>query len=151
METTTIELQLKTGELSSVPSRVESDPQLKGTKRRIVKEGNVYIGKGIKDGRSILVIPILSDAGDMTSKVEYLILLNIEFKEQISLPNKIRALGKEVSGKYERIKELVQERSVIWDDQYLESVPVDELFGRSAEKIADMIAELVSGEDHSVQ
>lgn len=151
VETTTIELQLKTGELSSVPSRVESDPQLKGTKRRIVKEGNVYIGKGIKDGRSILVIPILSDAGDMTSKVEYLILLNIEFKEQISLPNKIRALGKEVSGKYERIKELVQERSVIWDDQYLESVPVDELFGRSAEKIADMIAELVSGEDHSVQ
>ncbi|MEE4112550.1 MAG: SIS domain-containing protein, partial [Desulfobacteraceae bacterium] len=54
---TTIAILKKTGILAQLPSRVEQDPILKGTKRIIVGQGNVYIGKGRKDGRSIVVIP----------------------------------------------------------------------------------------------
>ena len=54
---TTIEVLEKKGVLKQIPSRVETDTTLKGTKRIIVQKGNVYIGKGRKDGRSILVIP----------------------------------------------------------------------------------------------
>ena len=65
----------------------------------------------------------------------YNLLLNITFKTDVSLDARIKALG----GKYEHIKNIVQENSVPWDDGYLEQVPMDELFGRSAEKIGEGI------------
>jgi glucosamine--fructose-6-phosphate aminotransferase (isomerizing) len=49
---------------------------------------------------------------------------------------KIKALG----GKYERIKNIVQETSVPWNDANLESTRMEDLFGQSAEKTADCIA-----------
>jgi glucosamine--fructose-6-phosphate aminotransferase (isomerizing) len=57
---TKIKLINKTGELKSESSRVENDSGLKGTKNIIVREGNVYIGKGRKDNKNILVIPGIS-------------------------------------------------------------------------------------------
>ena len=130
---TTIAILKKTGILDRLTSRVESDPVLKGTKRIIVRQGNVYIGKGRKDGRSILVIPATSEDPTDGSRIRYLLLLNIGFKAAIPLEKKVKALG----GKYEHIKNIVQENSVSWADNYLEEVPVDDLFGHSAEKLAD--------------
>jgi len=134
----TIEVLEKKGSLEPIPSRVEKDNILKGTKRIIIRQGNVYIGKGRKDDRSILVIPIISDSPEMPNMIEYLLLLNIAFKEEVPLAAKIKALG----GKYEHIKNIVQENSIAWDDNYLESVEIEELFGRSAEKIGELIVSL---------
>ena len=53
---------------------------------------------------------------------------------------KIKALG----GKYEHITSIVQENSVPWKDEYLELVVMDELFGRSAEKIGENIVAQVT-------
>ena len=53
---------------------------------------------------------------------------------------KIKALG----GKYEHITSIVQENSVPWKDEYLELVAMDELFGRSAEKIGENIVAQVT-------
>ena len=58
----------------------------------------------------------------------------------MSLSVKIKALG----GKYERIKNIVQENSVKWDDQYLELVEMKSLFGISAEKIGEFIVSRVN-------
>ncbi|MCJ7616780.1 MAG: SIS domain-containing protein [Desulfobacterales bacterium] len=135
---TTIEVLEKNGSLKSIPSRVEKDTKLKGTKRIIVRQENVYIGKGRKDDRSILVIPIISDSPEMPNMIRHLLLLNIAFKEEVPLAAKIKALG----GKYEHIKNIVQENSIAWDDNYLESVEIEELFGRSAEKIGEFIVSL---------
>ncbi len=134
-EDTTIEVLKKGGDIADVPSRVETDRRLKGTKRIIVRQGNVYIGKGRKDDRSILVIPILSTLTDRTNSIEHLLLLHISLKENVPLENKIKALG----GKYEHIKNIVQENSIAWQDDYLELVKIDELFGRSAEKVGEFI------------
>jgi glucosamine--fructose-6-phosphate aminotransferase (isomerizing) len=139
-EETTIEIIRKDGVLKPIPSRVETDNVLKGTKRIIVKEGNVYIGIGRKDDRSIIVIPIISTSPDMPNIIENILLLTISFKENVSLSVKIKALG----GKYERIKNIVQENSVKWDDQYLELVEMKTLFGISAEKIGEFIVSRVS-------
>jgi glucosamine--fructose-6-phosphate aminotransferase (isomerizing) len=130
---TSIRILKKTGILNELPSRVETDSVLKGTKRIIVREGNVYIGKGRKDGRSIVVIPATSKDPADGSRIRYLLLLNIGFKASIPLDTKIKALG----GKYEHIKNIVHENSVPWADDYLNDVAVDDLFGRSAEKLAD--------------
>ena len=137
---TTIEIVKKDGVLAPIPSRVETDPLLKGTKRIIVREGNVYIGIGRKDDRSIIVIPVISTSPDTANLIENILLLNISFKENVSLDIKIKALG----GKYERIKNIVQENSVVWEDKYLEFVEMKELFGISAEKIGEFIVSRVN-------
>jgi glucosamine--fructose-6-phosphate aminotransferase (isomerizing) len=139
-EGTTIEIIRKDGVLKPIPSRVETDNLLKGSKRIIVSEGNVYIGIGRKDNRSIIVIPIISTSPDMPNLIENILLLNISFKENVPLAVKIKALG----GKYERIKNIVQESSVKWDDQHLELVEMKALFGISAEKIGDFIVSRVN-------
>jgi glucosamine--fructose-6-phosphate aminotransferase (isomerizing) len=137
---TTIKVVTKRGVAKDISSRVETDAQLKGTKRIIVRQKNVYIGKGRKDERSIAVIPVLSNSPSSPNIIENLLLLHIMFKDNIPLSAKIKALG----GKYEHIQNIVQENSIIWDDQLLEGIAVDELFGRSAEKVGEFIISQVS-------
>ena len=164
VEETRIDIVRKTGALESATSRVETDHKLKGTKNIIVKEGNVYIGRGRKDGKSILVIPVLtppsspsrpysssassppsasfsqgaSSAKMSGNAIQYILSLNVSFKkmEQVSLLKRIKALG----GKYTRIKDTVLESgSIPWDDKLLNLIKIEDLFGDSAEKIGDYI------------
>jgi len=134
-EETSIRVLRKDGVLQPIPSRVEADTLLKGTKRIIARQGNVYIGKGRKDDRSIIVIPIISDFQGAPNRIENLLLLNIGFKDNIELSVKKKALG----GKYEHIKSIVQENSIEWDDRFLEKPDMKDLFGSSAEKIGEFI------------
>lgn len=138
---TRIEIVDKTGVLKPIPSRVETNSRLTGTKKIIVSEGNVYVGKGRKDDRSILVIPLISAAPETPSTLANLLLLNIAFKSNVLLPDKIKALG----GKFERIKNIVQENSPEWEDRFIEMVSIDELFGRSSEKISEVIVAAING------
>jgi glucosamine--fructose-6-phosphate aminotransferase (isomerizing) len=141
-EDTTIAVIKKQGAVAAISSRVEQDNRLKGTKRIIVGQGNVYIGKGRKDERSILVIPILTTSDSSPNRIEYLLLLHVSFKTNVALDTKLKALG----GKYEHIKNIVQENSLTWHDRHLELVPIEELFGRSAEKIGEFIVAQLNGQ-----
>jgi glucosamine--fructose-6-phosphate aminotransferase (isomerizing) len=137
---TRIQIVKKEGSSSTIPSRSETDQTLKGTKKIIVRQGNVYIGKGRKDDRSILIIPIISTDPNRPNTIEHLMLLEIDFKAQVDLPTKVKALG----GKHEHIKNLVQENNIQWEDQFLELIDMPELFGRSAEKVSEMIVSRLS-------
>jgi glucosamine--fructose-6-phosphate aminotransferase (isomerizing) len=141
-EETTIEVIKKTGEVAGLPSRVEQDNRLKGTKRIIIRQGNVYIGKGRKDERSIMIIPILTVSNQKPTRIEYLLLLHVSFNTNVDLDTKIKALG----GKHEHIKNIVQENNIIWHNRLLELVDVEELFGRSAEKIGEFIVSQQKGQ-----
>ena len=136
-EDTTIEVRKKRGELHPIPSRVETDTSLKGTKRIIVRQGNVYIGKGRKDDRSIVVIPVITSGGHL---IENLLLLNVDFQENAALDVKVKALG----GKYEHIKNIVQESSIEWNDRLIEGIEMETLFGFSAEKIGERIVSKIN-------
>ena len=136
-EDTTIEVLNKRGELHPIPSRVETDTALKGTKRIIVRQGNVYIGKGRKDDRSIVVIPVITSGGHL---IENLLLLNVDFQENAALDVKVKALG----GKYEHIKNIVQESSIEWNDRLIEGIEMETLFGFSAEKIGERIVSKIN-------
>jgi glutamine---fructose-6-phosphate transaminase (isomerizing) len=139
-EETTIEVIKKTGTSTALKSRAEKDRSLKGTKKIIVQRGNVYIGIGRKDNRSILVIPMISKDPSRPNTIEYLMLIDIEFNDQVTITAKVKALG----GKYEHIKNLVLEYTQAWDDAYLEHVNMRELFGLSAEKIAESIVSTIT-------
>jgi glucosamine--fructose-6-phosphate aminotransferase (isomerizing) len=137
---TRIDVESKTGNLAGESSRVETDHRLKGTKNIIVREGNVYIGKGRKDNRSILVIPVLSSSPTSPNIIEFLLSLNIAFKstEEVSLLKKIKALG----GKYTRLKDwILESKNVTWDDKYLNLVDIETLFGATAEQAVEAIVE----------
>ena len=140
-EDTTIEVIKKRGDIADVPSRAETDTRLKGTKRIIVRQGNVYIGKGRKDERSIMIIPILTTSDSGPNRIEYLLLLHVSFRQDTTLDTRIKALG----GKYEHIKNIVQENSIAWQDSFLDLLEIEELFGRSAEKTADFIVSRKNG------
>ena len=81
------------------------------------------------------LFPEISVSPDKPNIIEYLLLLNIEFKEALPLDIITQALG----GKREHIQNIVQENSITWEDNYLKFIAMDELFGRSAEKIAEYI------------
>jgi len=137
---TRIDVESKTGNLAEESSRVETDHRLKGTKNIIVREGNVYIGKGRKDNRSILVIPILSSSPTSPNIIEFLLSLNIAFKstDEVTLLKKIKALG----GKYTRLKDwILESKNVAWDDKYLNLVDIETLFGATAEQAVEAIVE----------
>ncbi len=131
VENSKIELVKKAGSSSKIKSRVEADNKLKGTKRIIVKAGNVFIGKGKIDNRSILIVPIMKKG----PHIDHLLLLNVSFKREIDLSKKVKALG----DKFTHIKNIVEETDLPWDDNYLNLLDVEELFGSSAEKIAEFI------------
>ncbi|MBM3295997.1 MAG: SIS domain-containing protein, partial [Candidatus Aminicenantes bacterium] len=134
-ERSTIEVRRKGGTLRNIPSRVESDNRLQGTKSIIVRQGNVYIGRGRKDGLSILVVPVLSPSPSRPNMIEFLLLLHVVFRDRVPLGARVKALG----GKYEHIKNIVLETRGSWDDGWLEAVPIDDLFGLSAEKVAESL------------
>jgi glucosamine--fructose-6-phosphate aminotransferase (isomerizing) len=140
--TTRIELIKKSGTLVNEHSRVEEDPKLKGTKNIIVREGNVYIGKGRKDKKNILVIPVISANPATPNIIEYILSLNVSFKTsgQVPLLKKIKALG----GKYNRLKDWILESdSISWDDKFLNLIEVETLFGETAEKAVELIIEKI--------
>jgi glucosamine--fructose-6-phosphate aminotransferase (isomerizing) len=131
VEDSTIHLLKKEGSAAAIASRVETDNRLRGTKRIIVKNGNVFIGKGRRDDRSILAVPVMSTG----TKIDHLLLFSVGFKKQVALQKKMDALG----GKYHHIRSIVEETSIAWKDEFLEFLEVEALFGMSAEKIAETI------------
>jgi len=135
---TKIKLINKTGALKNQSSRVEKNSSLKGTKNIIVREGNVYIGKGLKDNKNILVIPGISSNPATPNIIEYILSINISFKSSNKVPllKKIKALG----GKYNRLRDWVVESGDLkWDDKYLNLIEVENLFGDTAEKVVENI------------
>ncbi|MCK7511534.1 MAG: hypothetical protein MZV70_50825 [Desulfobacterales bacterium] len=101
-----------------------------------MRQGNVYIGKGRKDDRSILVIPLLSAAPPGASRIEHLLLLHIAFKDTGAAEpedprprRQVRAHQEHRPGKQHRLG-----ATTCWS-----RCPIDELFGRSAEKVGEFI------------
>jgi len=137
VDTSTITLVKKEGTAAGLVSRVETDNRLQGTKRIIIARGNVYLGKGRKDQRSILAIPLIAGTGPSPNTIAHLLLLEISFRADVSQKARAQALG----GKYEHIKNLLAESNLPWDDAHLDLVPISDLFGRSAEKISEIMVE----------
>ena len=71
-----------------------------------------------------MVIPVLTTSDTGPNRIEYLLLLHISFCQNTTLESRIKALG----GKYEHIKNIVQENSIAWRDNFLDFLDIEELF-----------------------
>ena len=131
VEQSTISIRTKGGIAEKMKSRAESSATLMGTKKTIVRTGNVYVGFGRSDNAPITIIPLLQDKPG----VRNLLLAHIAFNEKLSVREKIEALA----DRYNDIRNMINEYNLSWDDAYLEQMPIGVLMGESVEFITTKI------------
>ena len=112
-------------------SRADHSTTLMGVKKTIVSTGHVYLGRGKTDNAPIMIIP-LQGAG---SQISNLLLIHIIFNENLNLPEKIEVLG----NRYDDIRNLINEYNLVWNDEYLDDLPLEFLFSEPIEVIAGKI------------
>lgn len=126
-----IAIRAKGGVAAGMQSRADYPTALMGVKRTIVSTGHVYLGRGKIDGAPIMIIPLRgADAG-----ISNLLLLHIRFNENLTLTEKIAALGY----RYHDIRNLIDEYNLMWEDRRLEDFSLESLFSESIENIAGRI------------
>ena len=132
---TKIQLISKTGIAKDISSRSDGSPSpLAGTKKSVVREEEVFLGIGLADGRSILIIPISTQEGNICN----LLLFHIRFQEKISVDVARKVLG----ASYEKIQNMVIESNQEWKDEYLTQIPAEILCAQGPKEIVEKISEI---------
>lgn len=127
----TIAVCAKGGVAAKMKSRADNPTALMGVKRTIVSTGHVYLGRGKTDSAPIIIIPL---RGEKTA-VNNLLLIHVQFNENLKLADKITVLGY----RYNDIRNLIDEYNLRWNDRYLEDIPLESLFSEPAEAIVGLI------------
>ncbi len=105
----------------NIPSRVERQPQLVGTKRRVAAEQDVLVARGRRDGRTVILVPEVK-AGTTTGVT----LLQVRFHERLDPPT-MRSVLVGYDRRYDRLVDWVTETEGGFDDRRLGELPVDGL------------------------
>jgi len=130
---TTIMILKRGGVSLQMQSRVEKTSALVGTKKGIVSLKRIYAGLGRTDGAPLVIVPLLGHKG----RVENLLLLHVMFNESLSVEERLKIIGKRVN----KLKDLIQESNLSWNDNFIADIPVGILLGESAEAIVGRIRE----------
>jgi glucosamine--fructose-6-phosphate aminotransferase (isomerizing) len=116
------------GAASSLRSRTDEDPTLRGSKWLALRNNTVQIGVGQQDGRHIAIIPLRGSK----PREARILLLHIEYNEAATLEQRLQLLRNR-GQVYDRLKAAVTEVNRQWSDDLLLEVPVSTLFDDSAE------------------
>ena len=104
-----------------LPSRVERNADLRGTKRRVATEREVLVGIGRNDGRTVLFVPEVK-GGETTG----ITLLHVVFHDR--LPTDVmRGVLQGYDRRYDRLVDWVTETEGAFDESLLGELPVAEL------------------------
>jgi glucosamine--fructose-6-phosphate aminotransferase (isomerizing) len=128
---TTISIVNRGGVSVGMISRAETSKTLIGTKRTIVRTGNLYVGLGRVDGRPLVIVPLLKGSDGVSG----LLLVHVDFNAALTAADKMEILG----DRYRDIRNLVNEYNIPWDDAYLGGLPIEILLGESVEFVAAKI------------
>jgi len=131
LDTSTIAIRQREGVSLEMKSRAEASKRLMGTKRTIVRTGNLFAGYGKSDGAAITIIPLLGNKPG----VRNLLLVHVEFNESLSTKEKAAVLG----DRYNDVRNMIHEYNLTWDDSYLDVLSIGTLLGESVEFIATKI------------
>ena len=105
----------------NIPSRVERQPQLVGTKRRVAAEQDVLVARGRRDGRTVILVPEVK-AGTTTG----ITLLQVRFHDRLD-PPAMRSVLVGYDRRYDRLVDWVTETEGAFDDRRLGELAVDGL------------------------
>ena len=113
----------------NVPSRVEHNAELKGTKRRVAVDRRVGVALGRSDKRTVLLVPEIK-GGQTTG----LTLLQVRLHDRLPA-NVARGVLQGFDDRYSRLTDTVVETEPLFRDDLLATVPVVDLL---TEPIADL-------------
>ena len=131
-ENATITIVDRGGLSRDLPSRVDKNPALVGTKRRVAAERDVLVARGRSDGRTVIFVPEVK-AGTTVG----LLLLHVRFHDR--LPAAVaRTILQGYDRRYDRLVDWVSETEGVMRDDVLETVSVADLLIRPMSEIADL-------------
>ena len=114
-----------------VPSRVETNSQLLGTKRRVASEKEVLVARGRSDGRTVVFVPEVK-GGTCTG----ITLLHVRFHDRLPAAT-MRGVLQGYDRRYDRLVDWVTETEGTFRDDLLADVPVADLLVLPISDMAD--------------
>jgi glucosamine--fructose-6-phosphate aminotransferase (isomerizing) len=125
----TIEIVDRAGLGREVPSRVERNHDLRGTKRRVAMDRDVLVARGRADGRTVVLVPEIKGA-----QVTGITLLHVRIPDHLPMAT-MRGVLQGYRGRYDALADFVTETEPTFRDDLLETIdPVDLL----TDPIADL-------------
>ncbi len=131
IEGATITVVDRGGISQQITSRVDRNPALVGTKRRVASEREVLVARGRSDGRTFILVPEVK-AGTPTG----ITLLHVRFHERLDAAT-MRGVLVGYDRRYDRLVDWVSETEGAFDDQLLGELPVDDLLIEPISDTAD--------------
>lgn len=111
----------RTGVSTGLPSRVDRDPRLRGTKALVAREQELMVARGRSDGRLVLIVPETKDG--LTTGLQ---LLHVQLADRLP-PATARAVMQGYRRRYQALKDAVTETEEVFRDDLLGTQPVVDL------------------------
>ncbi|MEO5723030.1 MAG: SIS domain-containing protein, partial [Ilumatobacteraceae bacterium] len=127
----TISIVDRGGLSGEVPSRVERNPQLLGTKRRVAIGREVLVARGRSDGRTVILVPEVK-GGTCTG----ITLLHVRFRDFLPAAT-MRGVLQGYDHRYERLVDWVAETEGTFRADRLAELPVTDLLVTPVSEMAD--------------
>jgi glutamine---fructose-6-phosphate transaminase (isomerizing) len=127
----TIEIVDRGGVSLNVPSRVERDSHLVGTKRRVAMERELLVARGRRDGRTVLMVPEVK--GRQCTGIT---LVHVRFADRLAAPV-ARAVLQGWDHRYDRLVDWVAETEGGFRDDLLAEIPVVDLLTVPVSELAE--------------
>jgi glucosamine--fructose-6-phosphate aminotransferase (isomerizing) len=121
----------RAGLARDVPSRVDRNPELLGTKRRVAIDRDVLVARGLSDGRTVVLVPEVK--GNQTTGIT---LLHAQFADRLPAPV-AKGVLQGYGGRYELLTDWVTETEATFRDDLLADVPVIELLTLPVRELAE--------------
>jgi glucosamine--fructose-6-phosphate aminotransferase (isomerizing) len=111
----------RTGLSTGLPSRVDRDPRLRGTKALVAREQELLVARGRSDGRLVVIVPETKDG--VTTGLQ---LLHVQLVDRLPAST-ARAVLRGYRRRYQALKDAVTETEDVFRDDLLAQQPVDDL------------------------
>jgi len=115
-----------------LPSRVDQDARLVGTKHRVAEMREVLVARGRRDRRTVIFVPEVK-AGSCTG----ITLLHVRFEDRLE-PDVMRGVLQGYDNRYDRLVDWVTETEGEFDGSRLGELPVDDLLIAPISETADI-------------
>ena len=129
--TATIHVLDRGGVAADLPSRVNDNPQLLGTKHRAATEREVTVARGRRDGRTFVLVPETKDA-----HVVGMTLLHARFHDRLA-PAGAKAVLQGYRDRYDALVDAVTETEPVFREEVLGKVDLIDLLTQPVHILAD--------------
>lgn len=117
----TLHVVCRGGIAENIASRTDTDPRLTGTKHRAAYERMVTVGRGLRDNRSVIIVPETHEG-----RVIAITLLHVEFDAFLGVEDAV-AMLKGYRNRYSAIADVVTETQPSFDESKFASIAVVDL------------------------